>query len=129
MGVFSIPRGSRTATTHEALPVSVAVSPVNKRRWSNLMPFVVALVVIAEIAFLGKLDLANNAALVDSWADLFSPSSMVGHDDLGLGTDDFGLLTCEEWLEREDAVDYSRDFEKDPIFVSGDEKVCASNFS
>lgn len=125
MGVFSIPRGSRTATAHEALPVSVAVSPVNKRRWSNLMPFVVALVVIAEIAFLGKLDLANNAALVDSWADLFSPTSMVGHDDLGLGTDDLGLLTCEEWLEREDAVEYSRDFEKEPIFVSGDEKVCA----
>ncbi|KAK9942089.1 hypothetical protein M0R45_007778 [Rubus argutus] len=122
MGVFSIPRRSRTATTHEALPVSVAVSPVNKRRWSNLMPFVVALVVIAEIAFLGKLDLANSAALVDSWADLFSPSSMVGHDDLGLAVDDLGFLTCEEWLEREDAMEYSRDFEKEPIFVTGDEK-------
>ncbi|XP_004294802.1 PREDICTED: glycoprotein 3-alpha-L-fucosyltransferase A [Fragaria vesca subsp. vesca] len=126
MGVFSFQRGSRTATTHEALPVSGAgaSSPAtNKRRWSNLMPFVVAFVVIAEISFLGKLDLANKAALVDSWTELFSPIPMVsGREDLGLAGDDLGLLTCEEWLEREDAVEYSRDFAKEPVLVSGDEK-------
>ncbi|XP_062021661.1 glycoprotein 3-alpha-L-fucosyltransferase A-like [Rosa rugosa] len=124
MGVFSFHRGSRTATTHEALPVSAAgASPANKRRWFNLMPFVVALVVIAEISFLGKLDLANKAAFVDSWTELFAPSSMVGRDDLGLaGNDDLGLLSCEGWLEREDAVEYSRDFGKEPVLVTGDEK-------
>ncbi|XP_050363273.1 glycoprotein 3-alpha-L-fucosyltransferase A-like [Argentina anserina] len=132
MGVFSFHRGSRTAGTHEALPVSGAgagASPANKRRWSNLMPFVVFLVVVAEISFLGKLDLANKAALVDSWTELFSPSSVVAgggggrREDLGLVVGgDLGLLSCEEWLEREDGVEYSRDFGKEPVLVSGDEK-------
>ncbi|ONH91606.1 hypothetical protein PRUPE_8G126200 [Prunus persica] len=120
MGVFSTQRGSRTATTQEGLPVSGGISTAPKRKWSNLMPFFVALVVIAEIAFLGKLDIAKNTALVDSWADLFSPAPLI--HELAVESDDLGLLSCEEWLEREDAAEYSRDFEKEPILVSGDEK-------
>ncbi|XP_016650933.1 PREDICTED: glycoprotein 3-alpha-L-fucosyltransferase A-like isoform X1 [Prunus mume] len=120
MGVFWTQRGSRTATTQEGLPVSGGISTAPKRKWSNLMPFFVALVVIAEIAFLGKLDIAKNTALVDSWADLFSPAPLI--HELAVESDDLGLLSCEEWLEREDAVEYSRDFEKEPILVSGDEK-------
>ncbi|CAL9218295.1 unnamed protein product [Arabidopsis halleri] len=31
-------------------------------------------------------------------------------------------LNCKEWLMREDSVTYSRDFTKDPIFITGGEK-------
>ena len=31
--------------------------------------------------------------------------------------------SCEKWLEREDAVTYSRDFAKEPVFVSGADQV------
>ncbi|KAI5440737.1 hypothetical protein KIW84_010273 [Lathyrus oleraceus] len=34
--------------------------------------------------------------------------------------------TCEEWLEREDAVTYLRDFVKEPVFVSGAEQEWTS---
>jgi glycoprotein 3-alpha-L-fucosyltransferase len=66
MGLVWNQRGSRTettTTTQEGLPVSVGVA-VPKKKWSNLMPLFVALVVIAEIAFLGRLDMAKNAAMV-----------------------------------------------------------------
>lgn len=135
MGILTNLRGSRTGTTQEGIPISNVVSTVNKRKWSNLMPLFVGLVVIAEIGFLGRLDMAKNAALVDSWTDLFSrspPSHEVvvhGVDGLGLGLvgDDRGLEleSCEDWLEKEDAVEYSRNFEKEPILVSGAEQVCA----
>ncbi|CAI0557294.1 unnamed protein product [Linum tenue] len=81
----------------------------------------------AEIAFLGRLDMAKNAAArVDSWADSFlyqSPPGLrekapvVRRNDMVLGSE-----TCEEWLEREDAVPYSRDFDQVPILVAGAEK-------
>lgn len=131
MGLVSNQRGSRTETkTHEGLPVSV--SPVGgaalaKKKWSSLLPLCVALVVIAEIGFLGKLDMAKNAAMV---ADLFYGSRVVGDNgDLGLEmvVGDRNLESrnesCEEWLEREDAVTYLRDFVKEPVFVSGAEQV------
>lgn len=131
MGLVWNQRGSRTETTQEGLPCSVstgggvgAVAP--KKRWSNLMPLVVALVVIAEIAFLGRLDMAKNAAMV---ADLFYRSrAVVEGDDMGLdmvvaGDRNSEPESCEEWLEREDAVTYSRDFAKEPVFVSGAEQV------
>ncbi|GAV77429.1 LOW QUALITY PROTEIN: Glyco_transf_10 domain-containing protein [Cephalotus follicularis] len=153
MGVFSNLRvgGSRIRTTHEeeTSPFDngvVIVTPLaSKRRWSNLMPFLVFLVVVAEIAFLGRLNMAKNAYLVDSFFtdSLFhrSPPSFSGSSEgkvvsggggggelLGfgvLGGDERNLESdncCEEWLEREDSVVYSRDFEKDPILVSGAEK-------
>ncbi|XP_061350978.1 glycoprotein 3-alpha-L-fucosyltransferase A isoform X1 [Gastrolobium bilobum] len=127
MGLVSNQRGSRTETTQEGLPVSVSTgigAAVPKKKWSNLMPLFVALVVIAEIAFLGRLDMAKNAAMVDTLADLFYRSRVpVESDDLGLDMvgDDRNLESesCEEWLEKEDAVTYSRDFDKEPVFVSG----------
>jgi glycoprotein 3-alpha-L-fucosyltransferase len=129
MGLVWNQRGSRTettTTTQEGLPVSVGVA-VPKKKWSNLMPLFVALVVIAEIAFLGRLDMAKNAAMV---ADLFYRSRVVvENDDLGLemigGIKNFEseIESCEEWLEREDAVTYSRDFVKEPVFVSGADQV------
>lgn len=96
------------------------------------MPLVVAFVVIAEIAFLGRLDMAKNAAMVDTLADLFYRSrAVVEGDDSGFavaaggggGDRNSKSESCEEWLEREDSVTYSRDFAKDPIYVSGAEQV------
>ncbi|KAK7319869.1 hypothetical protein RJT34_04597 [Clitoria ternatea] len=115
MGLVSNQRGS---TTPEG--------SVPKRKWSNLMPVFVALVVIAEIAFLGRLDMAKNAAMVDTLADLFYRSRVPvkSGDDLGLdmvrsSDHNSESETCEEWLEREDSVTYSRDFSKEPVLVSG----------
>ncbi|XP_015892906.2 glycoprotein 3-alpha-L-fucosyltransferase A [Ziziphus jujuba] len=132
MGILTNLRGSRTGTTQEGIPISNGVSTVSKRKWSNLMPLFVAFVVIAEIGFLGRLDMAKNAALVDSWTDLFArspPSHEVVHgvDGLGLGLTGGGdrsleLESCEDWLEKEDAVEYSRNFDKEPILVSGAEQ-------
>lgn len=122
----------------ESLPIANGNPPQPKKKWSNLMPLFVLLVVVAEITFLGRLDMAKNSAVVDSWADLFhrSPATMElalgGGDDLPLGIEvgnrssEPGAGSCEEWLEREDRVVYSRDFNKDPIRVSGAEKVSLS---
>jgi glycoprotein 3-alpha-L-fucosyltransferase len=56
---------------------------------------------------------------------------MVESDDFGLETVNMDKTngtsesdSCEEWLEKEDAVVYSRDFDKDPVLVAGAEKVC-----
>ncbi|KAK8698927.1 hypothetical protein V6N13_115030 [Hibiscus sabdariffa] len=123
MGLVSNLRGSRTqdgSPLSDGLPSSSSVS--NKRKWSNLVPFVVALVVIAEILFLGRLDIAKNAAFSDPWPAMFyKPHSS---DGVAVAAGDQNSVTegCEEWLEREDVVVYSRDFSKDPIWVSGDEQ-------
>lgn len=115
-----------------------------RRKWTNVLPLFVGLVVLAEIAFLGKLDMAKNSDLVNSWADSFyhfttsSWSSQGGADEYGLsfsgggggGGVDSGFEFdggCEAWLEREDFVEYSRDFSKQPVVVHGsdqDFKTC-----
>lgn len=98
------------------------------------MPLFVGLVVIAEIAFLGRLDMAKKADLVNSWADSFYKfttssrlpiAATTSYDEAGLTTlSDLGSSdTCEEWLEKEDSVAYARDFHKEPIFVTGAEQV------
>ncbi|CAL0331323.1 unnamed protein product [Lupinus luteus] len=125
---------SRTETmTQEGLPVTLSSGDgaVPKKKLSNLLPLFVALVVIAEIAFLGKLDMVKNAAMVDTIADLFSESRMLVEGGGGGDGNDSSRLnamsivqnpeseSCEEWLEREDGVTYSRDFKKEPVFVSG----------
>ncbi|XWS54804.1 hypothetical protein CRYUN_Cryun10bG0120500 [Craigia yunnanensis] len=139
MGIVSKLREPRT---QEGLPLSDGLSSStsvsNKKKWSNLMPLVVALVFIAEIAFLGRLDIAKNAAFFDSWPEIFYKSTYSGGVEVA-GVENFGIEalggdqnsvaeSCEEWLEREDAVVYSRDFGKDPIWVSGAEqewKTCS----
>ncbi|KAJ8500677.1 hypothetical protein OPV22_011229 [Ensete ventricosum] len=105
-----------------------------RRRWQSLMPLLVALVVFAEIAFLGRLDMAEKAAsVVEQWSTSFyssssSSSSSASSTLKGLDEDEDRGDTgrCEEWLEREDAVPYSRDFEKDPILVHGMQKDWSS---
>lgn len=106
------------------------------KKWTNLMPLFVALVVIAEIAFLGRLDIVTKSSTVNSWADSFyqfttlpwSSSFDPPIDDFVVGSGQFGVLdsqteSCEEWLERQDSVVYSRDFKIHPILVSANEEV------
>lgn len=132
MGIFVNQRGSRSSATAEDLPVSSGAPILPKKKWSNAMPLFIGIVVIAEILFLGRLDVAKNVAMVDSWADLFyrSPPSRAlvgGADDLNSRLIDGDRISelgiCEEWLENEDAVTYSRDFQKEPILVSGSDEV------
>ncbi|GER56628.1 Alpha 1,3 fucosyltransferase [Striga asiatica] len=106
----------------------------NKKKWSNFLPILVGLVVIGEIAFLGRLDMVKNADLVNSLTDSFyhftgasSFTSWSAEDavesgldqDQGQGRASEPEESCEAWLEKEDSVPYSRDFRKDPVFVRG----------
>ncbi|CAF2216947.1 BnaA08g02510D [Brassica napus] len=122
MGVFSNLRGPRIGATHDELPVantssSSSSSPTLsiKRKLSSLLPICVALVVIAEICFLGRLD---KVSLVNTLTDFFAQSPPSRPDQ------NIGLMSesCEEWLTRQDSVTFSRDFKKDPIFVYGGQK-------
>ncbi|KAF9622541.1 hypothetical protein IFM89_031945 [Coptis chinensis] len=129
MGILTGSRGgTRVATNQEGL-ITGGAFPTNnnKKKWSNFVPLVVALVVIAEIAFLGRLDMAKNASMVNTWTKSFYYASMGGDEafDEKSNSDVKERSTagdgedCEVWLEREDAVSYSRDFQKYPILVSG----------
>ncbi|XP_077250067.1 glycoprotein 3-alpha-L-fucosyltransferase A-like [Tasmannia lanceolata] len=91
-----------------------------KKRWSSLLPLFVAFVVIAEIMFLTRLDMAKNASMVHTWTNTFYYPSSTSLPVVG-GEEEFDI-NCEDWLEREDDVEYSRDFVKDPILVSGVEE-------
>ncbi|GMJ05600.1 fucosyltransferase 11 [Hibiscus trionum] len=137
MGIVPKLRGART---HEGLPISDGLSHFtsasNNKKWLTSMSLLVALVVIAEIGFVGRLGIIKNADIFGSLPAMFRKS----HTSARLkaaGARNFGIRalggdrnsTCEEWLEREDAVVYSRDFSEDPILVSGDYpqelKTCA----
>ncbi|KAF8377541.1 hypothetical protein HHK36_030923 [Tetracentron sinense] len=143
MGAVTWQRRTRTgAPQEEAASVVNGVSPTNKKSWANLMALFVAFVVVAEIFLLGRLDMAKNATIVQTWTKSFSPSKLPP-DSLSSSRKatamaqeesfdilDFdnnrGIDDCEEWLEREDAVAYSRDFRKEPICVSGAEQEWSS---
>lgn len=102
-----------------------------RRRWSGTVALLVAIVVLAEISFLGRLDMGKNAAAVHRWTTSlyfsFDDDAVVndGADDLTSLPSSLPIpveverLSCEEWLEREDNVSYSRDFSKDPVIISG----------
>ncbi|KAK4401655.1 Glycoprotein 3-alpha-L-fucosyltransferase A [Sesamum angolense] len=80
----------------------------NKKRWSNFLPILVGLVVIGEIAFLGRLDMVKNADLVNSWADSFYgfTQSNPSIEDAGSGHDPVSghEESCEAWLGKVDSV-------------------------
>ncbi|KQJ98635.1 putative fucosyltransferase-like protein [Brachypodium distachyon] len=106
---------------------SQAQAASRRRRYVWLVPLLVGAAFLGEIAFLGRLDMSKNVAAVESWTTSFYRSSATwgvdappgsGHDDDG-GGDDREIRQCEERLEREDAVPYDRDFERDPVLVGG----------
>ncbi|KAF3610097.1 hypothetical protein DY000_02049913 [Brassica cretica] len=122
MGVFSNLRGPKIGSTHEGLAVANASPPSSlRRKVSSFLPICVAIVVLVEIASMGRVD---NASLLDtltgflakSPSDKLSPTKPSG---LKVGS---GMERCEEWLEREDSVSYARNFSEDPIFISGGDK-------
>lgn len=94
-----------------------------RRRCGWLLPLLVGSAFLGEIAFLGRLDMSKNAAAVESWTTSFYRLSSTWGADAppGSGDDDD---ECEERLEREDAVPYDRDFERDPVLVGGAAKAC-----
>ena len=91
-----------------------------RRRWGLLLPLLVGAAFLAEIAFLGRLDMAKNAEAVESWTTSFYRRS-ANWGEGGGGDDE--IRRCEERLEREDAVPYDRDFDRDPVLVGGAAKV------
>ncbi|CAM8971733.1 unnamed protein product [Rhodiola kirilowii] len=137
---MGVTMSQRRSAQEEHLPVSSPNTIAAKRKWSNLTAICVALVVVAEIVFLARLDVANKSVILDSWVQFvnFAPvvrENGVSSEDEDLGFE--GLLrdgstdeaqSCEEWLEREDDMMYSRDFDKQPVLVAGDSeewKSCA----
>ncbi|KAG5548155.1 hypothetical protein RHGRI_013751 [Rhododendron griersonianum] len=142
MGMVANQRVTRLGQTHDEIPASnsngaSSSTATAKKRWYNLMPLLVVLVVVAEIGFLGRLDMAKNAAmLADSFYQFTTSFSSAGdsgtEEEVGSGLVgiDRGAEAggCEEWLLREDSVVYSRDFEKEPVLVNGGDqewKSCA----
>uniref|UniRef100_A0A7N0T3B6 Fucosyltransferase n=1 Tax=Kalanchoe fedtschenkoi TaxID=63787 RepID=A0A7N0T3B6_KALFE len=131
MGVTTSQR--RSAHDDPPLPVSTPhAASATKRRWSSLTAICVALVVVAEIAFLARLDVAGKSLIVDSWVDFIRFAPARTKEDLGFQGLSGDKLSedesCEAWLEREDAVVYSRDFSKQPVLVadaSQEFKSCA----
>ncbi|XP_015058382.1 glycoprotein 3-alpha-L-fucosyltransferase A-like [Solanum pennellii] len=114
-------------------------SNIPNKKWRSWLPLFVALVFIAEISFLSKIDMAEKANLVNSWADSFYQFTTSSRSTTELAVDeaelgvlvsevDQGLVPggCEEWLEREDSVAFSRDFDKEPILVRGREQTLNS---
>ncbi|KAL4581212.1 hypothetical protein LXL04_017422 [Taraxacum kok-saghyz] len=115
----------------------------SKKKWSNLLPLFLAVVFISEIAFLGRLEKTD---FVNSWAEsfyqfttspLFSSSNfletadddevpVVGFSDASTDVAGSGRReTCEEWLEKEDHVVYSRNFHTHPVTIAGgDQRSC-----
>jgi len=104
-----------------------------RRRWGWLLPLLVGAAFLAEIAFLGRLDMAKNAEAVESWTTSFYRRSGHWGDAVGGGAtpraggdgdgEDEEIRRCEQRLEREDAVPYDRDFDRDPVLVGGAAKV------
>lgn len=102
--------------------------PPRRRRWGWLLPLLVGAAFLSEIAFLGRLDMAKNAEAVESWTTSFYRRPSAWNKAGGVVDDDDEIRRCEERLEREDAVPYDRDFDKDPVLVGGAAKVSYTPF-
>ncbi|MFS7933436.1 putative glycoprotein 3-alpha-L-fucosyltransferase [Helianthus anomalus] len=137
--VHHLPTSSVASSSSSSSSSSLSLSSTSvhnsRKKWSNLLPLFLVLVFIAEISFLGRLDLTKNADLLNSWTESFyqfttssfSSNSIDSVDEdpiLGVsGAVDLGSgERCEEWLERVDSVVYARDFKKEPVLVTGAEQ-------
>ncbi|KAG0501876.1 hypothetical protein HPP92_001948 [Vanilla planifolia] len=100
------------------------------RRWTGIMPLFGFVVVVAEIAFLCYLDMANKAAWVQYWTDSFGFPSLneySSRSELLVIQEAVEDSRCWEWLEKEDNVSHARDFSKDPVLVAGADQVCGKD--
>ncbi|KAJ0582950.1 putative glycosyl transferase family 10 [Helianthus annuus] len=131
---------SSSSSSSSSLPLSSTSAHNSRKKWTNLLPLFLVLVFIAEISFLGRLDLTKNADLLNSWTESFyqfttssfSSNSIDSVDEdsilgvsgaVDLGGGGGGGESCEEWLERVDSVVYGRDFKKEPVLVTGAEQL------
>ncbi|CAL4999314.1 unnamed protein product [Urochloa decumbens] len=109
--------------SHSQAGAGAQAQPGRRRRWGLLLPLLVGAAFLAEIAFLGRLDMAKNAEAVESWTTSFYRRSANWGEPAGGGGGDEGdddeIRRCKERLEREDDVPYDRDFDKDPVLVGG----------
>eukprot|EP00262_Sarcandra_glabra_P012064 TRINITY_DN3022_c0_g1_i1.p1 TRINITY_DN3022_c0_g1~~TRINITY_DN3022_c0_g1_i1.p1 ORF type:complete len:524 (-),score=91.99 TRINITY_DN3022_c0_g1_i1:418-1989(-) len=136
MGIVTGHRGTTTTQGGRDAVSSFSYSSSsywsNKKRWSNLMPLFVAIVVVVEIAFLGRLDMAKNAAMVRNWTanTFYFPSNLPSSSSGGSSQEVVNsnasslnrgnnVISCEYWLEKEDTLSFFRNFDKDPVWVSG----------
>ncbi|PKU83952.1 Putative fucosyltransferase-like protein [Dendrobium catenatum] len=108
--------------------MGVPSSQRQRKRWSSLVPIFAAIMLVAEIAFLSRMDMAKSSDFVQHWTTSFYLPYFSNADDLPLPFPEFNPLDseqrrCEERLKREDDIPYSRDFTKDPVFISGVEEV------
>ncbi|KAK1304093.1 Glycoprotein 3-alpha-L-fucosyltransferase A [Acorus calamus] len=120
MGIF---------TPSSSLPTTSTTNNNNvRKRWLHLTFLLFGIVFVIELTFLGRrLDLSSDAEeVIHSWAHSFRPtyappSPAIGYrrDGGGGGGGGDAMGRCEEWLERVDSVNYSRDFVKDPVWVVG----------
>ncbi|KAK1308464.1 Glycoprotein 3-alpha-L-fucosyltransferase A [Acorus calamus] len=84
------------------------------------------------MTFLGRrLDLSGKAEeVMHNWAHtFFRPTQVtpsVATSYRRAGGDGDGMRECEEWLEKVDSVNYSRDFGTDPVWVGGFDEVLLS---
>lgn len=83
---------------------------------------------IAELGFLFRLDVVEKAkVLTSSWTESVN---LFSQNDAVVGVDrEEEESSCEDWLEKEDGVEYLRDFSKNPVWVSGGEQVWFSLFN
>ncbi|CAO2188570.1 unnamed protein product [Urochloa humidicola] len=109
--------------SHSQVGAGAQAQPGRRRRLGLLLPLLVGAAFLAEIAFLGRLDMAKNAEAVESWTTSFYGRSAhwgeAAGGEEGDEADDDEIRQCQERLEREDAVPYDRDFDKDPVLVGG----------
>ena len=92
-----------------------------RRNWARFLPLFALIVVSGEIWFLGWLDLAKNAAMLQSWSSyhtLLSPVSPYHWSELTMDDED-----CRKWLEKVDSVEYKRDFRVEPVLVDDSKQV------
>ncbi|KAJ3677014.1 hypothetical protein LUZ60_002738 [Juncus effusus] len=115
--------------------LSSSSSSQRKKRCAFLLPLAVAVVFFAEILFMSRLDMEKNVAVVENWTTSFFRPVTGGAG--GGGTvftveeaeeegDEEVRRICERWLEKEDAVGYERDFDTEPVLVSGMHKDFSS---
>jgi glycoprotein 3-alpha-L-fucosyltransferase len=103
-----------------------------RKKWSFLLPLAVSMVFCAEILFMSRLDMAKNADVVENWTtSFFQPRSLEGDVAVDITRDvievnirdEVEISACEKWLLKEDAIPYARDFDKEPVLVTGKPKV------
>lgn len=111
------------------------------RRWARWLLFAVLAVGVWKVIFLGSLDAGMQSSILATWKNNFyerEPSARThGRAELYFegvknSSGEKGASTkravsrvddiCEDWLEKEDRITYSRNFKTDPIWVVGEEK-------